>query len=118
MALTESGGSCSPHGWASCLLERLEEFQSGALSAGAGLYLRHPGQGAYKSNASETLSMAKYTDVCVCVFYGQVTEKTPFCTMFQARTGHECEYHDCNVMQDKRQDVQRKHTSRTITGVK
>lgn len=82
MALTEGGCSCSPRGWASCLLVRLEEFQSGALSAGAGLYLRHPGQGAYSSKAGETLSVAKHIAVRVCVFYARSGEKRPFCIIF------------------------------------
>lgn len=83
MALIDSGGSCSPRGWASCLLVRLEEFQSGALSAGAGLYLRHPGQGAYSNNASETLSMAKHVDVCVCVFYTKSRRRDSFAPFFE-----------------------------------
>lgn len=44
-------GSCSPHGWASCLLGMLGAFLSGALSAEAGLYLRSMCQGEYSDRA-------------------------------------------------------------------
>lgn len=44
-------GSCSPHGWASCLLGMLGAFLSGALSAEAGLYLRSLCQGEYSDRA-------------------------------------------------------------------
>lgn len=41
----------SPHGWASCLLGTLGAFQSVALSAEAGLYLRSLCQGEYGDRA-------------------------------------------------------------------
>lgn len=44
-------GSCSPRGWASCLLGMLGAFLSGALSAEAGLYLRSMCQGEYSDRA-------------------------------------------------------------------
>lgn len=44
-------GSCSPHGWASCLLGMLGAFLSDALSAEAGLYLRSLCQGQYSDRA-------------------------------------------------------------------
>lgn len=43
--------SCSPHGWASCLLGTLGAFLSVALSAEAGLYLRHLCQGECSDRA-------------------------------------------------------------------
>lgn len=104
MALRDSGGSCSPRGWASCLLVRLEEFQSGALSAGAGLYLRHPGQGAYNSNASETLSMAKHLDVCVCMLYASLGRRDPFAPFFEQ------EWDVCNVLKQTIGHSEKEHT--------
>lgn len=44
-------GSCSPLGWASCLLEMPEVFLSDALSAEAGLYLWSLCQGEYSDRA-------------------------------------------------------------------